>query len=153
MGVNAKKKGEKVKSETPNQCAREWPGLGKLAPGRRRVFPLPKQGAKLHYCGKSWSLDRLWANASRPRHHRTAVSYAWTRALGCHEDQQLDRVFGIRESWAIRQQIKCAKAKSAREEINRPGGKTHRGFCFASRNDGFLAVTSVFFTAAQAVLP
>ena len=105
---------------------------------------MPKQGTKLHYCCKGRSLDRLWADANRPGHHRTAVSYARTGAMGCHEDQQLDRVFGIRESWAIQQQVKCAKEKSAREEINRPGGKTHRGFCFASRNDGFLAVTSVF---------
>src|SRR5205814_5864782 len=76
-------------NETPNQCAGKRARLGKLAPGRRRLFPLSKQGAELHYCGKSWSLDRLRANANWPRHRRTAIGNAWTGALGRHEDKQL----------------------------------------------------------------
>src|SRR5919201_2908632 len=85
----------KPANETPNQCAGKRPRLGKLAPGRRRVFPLPEQGAKLHYCGEAWSLDRLWADPNRSRHPRTALSYSWSGALGHHEDKQLNRVCRI----------------------------------------------------------
>jgi hypothetical protein len=56
--------------------------------------------------------------------------------VGCHENKQLDRVCRIPDKRASRQQIKCAKAKSAKTKSKALVGKLTGAFCFVYLHAG-----------------
>jgi len=79
--------------------------LAAPAPGWRRVIPLPKQRAKLHYRGQVRSFDRVWAHAHRDNHSGTTVTQRRSRTLVRDQAQQLNWVFGLSHKRRTTEQV------------------------------------------------